>query len=236
MDELRHIYCDESCHLEHDGQRSMVLGGLSCSATKRRAIAAEMKDLKKRFEIPASREIKWTQISPSNRDFYLALIDMFFDTPALAVRIVVVPEKAELEHSRYFQTHDEFYYKMWYQLLTRMIDSDHTYRIFLDIKDSRSTVKQERLHEVLCNAHYDFDRQRILGVESVRSHEVLHIQLVDVLVGAVSHHFRSQNGSEAKRAVIRRLMERSGLSFKRSTLPRENKFNLFIWQPGTRAR
>jgi hypothetical protein len=214
----------------------MVLGGLSCPASQRQKIAESMKDLKKRFGIPSHREVKWTQISPSNRDFYLALIDLFFDTPAVGVRVVVVPDKAELDHRTHFQTHDEFYYKMWWQLLTRMIDSDHKYRIFIDIKDTRSAVKQEKLHEVLCNAHYDFDRQRILSVESVRSHEVLLGQLVDVILGAVSHHFRIRNGSEAKQSIIGRLMERSGLSFERSTLPRENKFNLFIWQPRVRER
>ena len=27
MKELFNIYCDESCHLEHDGQKAMAIGG-----------------------------------------------------------------------------------------------------------------------------------------------------------------------------------------------------------------
>lgn len=30
MSEFFNIYCDESCHLENDGQKSMVLGAVSC--------------------------------------------------------------------------------------------------------------------------------------------------------------------------------------------------------------
>ena len=32
MTESIHIYCDESCHLENDGMKAMVLGALWCPA------------------------------------------------------------------------------------------------------------------------------------------------------------------------------------------------------------
>ena len=36
MNNLYNIYCDESCHLEHDRQKAMVLGGIWCPYDKRK--------------------------------------------------------------------------------------------------------------------------------------------------------------------------------------------------------
>jgi len=231
MSDLIHIYCDESCHLEHDSQRSMVLGALSCAADVHKRAGRAIKVLKKAHGILSGREIKWGQVSPSNLAFYQALIDLFFDEPALGFRGVVVREKVTLDHGRFGQTHDDFYYKMWWQLLTRMIDDEHGFRIFIDIKDTHSATKLSKLHEVLCNAHYDFDNTRIKSVEAVHSHDVPLVQLADVLTGVLSHLFRSFNGSDAKRALIDHVRARSGLTLAKSTPPGARKFNLFIWRP-----
>ncbi len=120
---------------------------------------------------------------------------------------------------------------MWWQLLTRLVDDEHRFRIFVDIKDTRSAEKLRKLHEVLCSTHYDFDQGRILSVEAVRSHDVPLLQLADVFIGAMSHLHRGLNGSAAKRFVTERIRERSGLSLLRSTPPQARKFNVFIWRP-----
>jgi len=231
MSDTAHIYCDESCHLEKDRQRAMVLGGLTCSADIRQALGRRIKALKQAHDIPEWREIKWTQVSPSGQAFYVALVDLFFDEPALGFRAVVIPNKETLDHAAFDQTHDDFYYKMWWQLLTRLVDDEHRFRIFVDIKDTRSAEKLRKLHEVLCSTHYDFDQGRILSVEAVRSHDVPLLQLADVFIGAMSHLHRGLNGSAAKRFVIERIRERSGLSLLRSTPPQARKFNVFIWSP-----
>lgn len=229
MSDQIHIYCDESCHLEHDHQSAMVLGAVSCPADKRESLGRVIKALKARHGIPATREIKWTQVAPSTLAFYRDLVSLFFDESSLGFRGVVVPNKQVLDHSRFDQDHDDFYYKMWWLLLTRMIDDQHTFRIFVDIKDTHSNAKLGKLQEVLCNAHYDFNNERIQSIEAVRSHDVLLVQLADVLTGLLSHHFRGIDGSYAKGALIQHLRERSGLRLDRATPPSAPKFNLFIW-------
>jgi len=229
MSDQIHIYCDESCHLEHDHQSAMVLGAVSCPADKRESLGRVIKALKARHGIPATREIKWTQVAPSTLAFYRDLVSLFFDESSLGFRGVVVPNKQVLDHSRFDQDHDDFYYKMWWLLLTRMIDDQHTFRIFVDIKDTHSNAKLGKLQEVLCNAHYDFNNERIQSIEAVRSHDVLLVQLADVLTGLLSHHFRGIDGSHAKGALIQHLRERSGLRLDRATPPSAPKFNLFIW-------
>ena len=230
MSDQIHIYCDESCHLEHDHQTAMVLGAVSCPADMRKRLGRAMKALKGRHGIPATREIKWTQVAPSTLAFYRDLVSLFFDEPSLGFRGVVVPNKRALDHDRFDQDHDDFYYKMWWQLLTRLIDDQHTFRIFVDIKDTHSNSKLGKLHEVLCNAHYDFNNERIQSIEAVRSHDVPLIQLADVLTGLLSHHFRRIQDSQAKQALIEHLRARSGLVLDRSTPPAARKFNLFVWR------
>ena len=231
MSDIIHIYCDESCHLEKDHQKVIVLGAITCPAALRWEVGRKIKALKKKYGIPPWREIKWTQVSPSRQAFYVELVDLFFDEPSLGFRTVVVPDKQALRHKAFGQTHDDFYYKMWWLLLTRLIDDEHRFRIFIDIKDTQSAKKLRKLHEVLCNTYYDFDRRRILNIEAVRSHDVVLLQLADLLIGAVSYCHRDLAGSGAKQAVIRRIRERSGLSLLKSTPPQARKFNVFVWKP-----
>lgn len=231
MNDVVHIYCDESCHLEHDHQKAMVLGAISGPAEHRASIGRAIKALKEKHNILSSRELKWAQVSPATLNFYCSLVDLFFDEPRLGFRAVVIPDKTRLDHARFNQTHDDFYYKMWWQLLTRLIDDQHRFRVFIDHKDTQGREKVAKLQEVLCNTHYDFDRQRILSVEEVRSHDVILLQLADVLIGALSHLHRGVAGSKAKSALIDHIRKRTGLSLERSTPPRASKFNIFVWRP-----
>ncbi|MCK4391944.1 DUF3800 domain-containing protein, partial [Candidatus Bipolaricaulota bacterium] len=46
MTQVFNIYCDESCHLEHDHQDIMVLGAIWCPLEKTRDIAHRIRDIK----------------------------------------------------------------------------------------------------------------------------------------------------------------------------------------------
>lgn len=231
MSELIHVYCDESCHLEHDQARAMVLGAVWCPASHRAMLARKIKALKQAHGLAPGFEIKWVKVSPAGLDFYRALLDLFFDEPLLHFRGLVVPDKAALDHSRFAQDHDVFYYKMWYLLLNRLIAPEERYRIFLDIKDTRGQAKIAKLHEVLCNANYDFDRSAIQSIELVHSHDLPLLQLADLLIGALGYVHRGLQESPAKLALVAHLRHRSGLNLERSSLLRAEKFNLFVWRP-----
>lgn len=77
MSEVFNIYCDESCHLENDHQKAMVLGAVWCPLDKRREIAVRFREIKHKYGMPPLFEVKWTKISPAKREFYLDLIDYF---------------------------------------------------------------------------------------------------------------------------------------------------------------
>jgi hypothetical protein len=120
---------------------------------------------------------------------------------------------------------------MYFLLLRAILSPSERYAIYLDIKDTRSGPKMRKLHEVLCNKMYDFDRDIIRGVQTVHSHEVEQIQLADLLAGIVSAANRKLARSSAKLGLVERLRQRSGYDLTRSTLLKEEKVNIFRWDP-----
>lgn len=106
------IYCDESCHLENDRMKAMVLGAVWCQYDQKKYLFRKIKLLKQQYGIPSEFEIKWTKVSPSKLDFYKDIVNLFFDEPLLHFRAVVIPDKKKLNHLNFNQNHDDFYYKM----------------------------------------------------------------------------------------------------------------------------
>ena len=230
MGQLYNIYCDESCHLENDCQKAMVIGGVWCSAEKTKAIAKRLKEIKRQHGLSSDFEIKWTKVSPAKLDFYLHVTDYFFDDDDLHSRFIVIPDKSVLDHKKFMQSHNQWYYKMYFDMLKTILSPSESYRIYIDIKDTKGGCKVRKLQDVLSNSLYDFNRKVIEWIQLVRSHDVELMQLADFLIGSVSYINRGLSSSEAKQTIVQRIRERSGYSLTRSTLYRENKFNIFIWK------
>jgi hypothetical protein len=208
----------------------MVLGAVWCEADKTREVSSRLREIRAKHGVWTRLEIKWTKVSPALLGFYTDILDYFFDDDDLHFRALVA-DKSGLDHDRFAQTHDDWYYKMYFGLLKALLTPGERYRIYLDVKDTRGGAKVARLHEVLSNNMYDFDRRTVERVQQVRSNEVEILQLADLLIGAVSYANRGVFSSEAKTALVERLRQRSRYSLTRSTLVREQKFNLFHWAP-----
>ena len=61
MSQVFNIYCDESCHLENDGQKVMVLGAVWCLSEKSQEIMVRLREIKKKHHLPEEFEVKWTK-------------------------------------------------------------------------------------------------------------------------------------------------------------------------------
>lgn len=229
MPEIFNIYCDESCHLENDRQKVMLLGSIWVPLEKTGELAGTSRSLKKQFGLARDFELKWGKVSAGRLDYYTAVLDWFWDTSDLHFRALIVPDKDKLDHAKFDQTHDDWYFKMYFDLLKVIIDPKQRYRIFLDIKDTRGGRKVKKLHEVLSNAHYDFSRSIIERIQLVPSHEVELLQLADFLIGLVAYVNRGLTENSAKSALVHRLQAVSGYTLKQTTLLKENKINLFRW-------
>ncbi len=227
------VYCDESCHLENDGQKSMVLGAIWCPKDKRWEIAERIREIKEKHGLGRRFELKWTKVGPSKVDFYQDIVDYFFDDDDLYFRGLVVPNKGVLDHEAYRQEHDDWYYKMYFTMLKTIFDPESRYRVYIDIKDTLGHDKVEKLRDVLCTNAYDFSRKMIADIKRVRSHEVEQLQVADLLIGALSYIHRGLSGNSAKEALIARMKQRSGYKLTLNTMMRESKFNLLIWNTRT---
>lgn len=86
------VYCDESCHLEHDRFKAMSLGAVWCPKSKVREISKRLVEIKARHGVGMGAEVKWTKVSPCNYDLYVDIIDYFFDDDDLHFRGLVVPD------------------------------------------------------------------------------------------------------------------------------------------------
>lgn len=224
------IYCDESCHLETDGQPIMVIGAVWCPTSEVRRISRELRELKSTYQ--ARGELKWIKISKARHAFYKALIEYFFAEAALNFRCLVVEDKKRLNHEYFNQgRHDTFYYKMYYYMLRNILLRTNKYNIYLDIKDTRSAQKVRELSEILCNTVYDFTGEMISRIQNIRSHESEILQLADLLIGAVGYKNRELSGNSAKEAVVAQIMGRVGHDLCVSTPPWQEKFNLFVFTP-----
>ena len=230
LSEHYNVYCDESCHLENDHQKVMTLGAVWCSTEKVREISIRIREKKIQHGLKADFEIKWTKVSPAKESFYLDIVDYFFDVHDLHFRGLVVPDKSKLRHEVFLQSHDNWYYKMYFEMLKLILNPKAHYRIYLDMKDTRGGAKVEKLHEVLANNMYDFSRKIIERVQIVRSHEVELLQMADLLIGAVSYANRDLSTNAAKVDLVNRVRKRSGYKLTQSTLSTESKFNIFRWQ------
>lgn len=230
MTVVYNLYCDESCHLEHDRQGIMVLGAIWCPLKKAREIALSVREIKTKHGLNPNFEIKWNKVSPVKIQFYIDVINFFFDNKDLHFRTLIVPDKTKLNHRLFGQSHDDWYFKMYFDMLKAIFRPNVKYRIYVDIKDTRSGPKIAKLRNVLCDNMYDFSRKVIERIQTVRSHEVEQIGLVDLLIGIIAYANREFKGSTAKLSLVDLMKQRSHYELTRTTLLREEKVNIFRWE------
>ena len=116
-------------------------------------------------------------------------------------------------------------------MLKTILSPENSYHIYIDIKDTLSQNKVNKLREVLCNNVYDFTKQMIINIQHIRSHESELLQLADLLIGAVSYKNRKLNENSAKVIIVNSIEKKIDQSLCLSTSLFKDKFNLFVFTP-----
>jgi hypothetical protein len=213
------FYCDESTHLENDRFPFMIIGYVNSAWNQVKLHSQNILRLK--LEHRYKGEIKWSKLSQSNYPFYAALIDYFFASD-LSFRAIIV-NKAKIDNQRPGFTYNDYYYKMYYQLLHHKINMEHTYNVYLDIKDTCSYEKNRKLRQIL-NISYG----NVRNLQFIRSHESTLLQMTDVLMGAINYHLRKEKKVIAKVKVIEKIQAHASSPLDCSTALEADKFNLFF--------
>ncbi|MDY2640195.1 DUF3800 domain-containing protein [Limosilactobacillus fermentum] len=220
------VYCDESGHLEHDEVNVMVIGGIAIDNEFRKKAYSDIKQIKIKYGIPIHREIKWTKVSKGELDYYKSLIDYFIENEQLRFRAIIVPDKTRLDHARFNQTQDEFYYKIYYDMLKKVLLNHDVIRVYIDIKDTNSSYKVEKLTKYLNNT-YTAHRNDV-KIMQIRSHENSLLQMADLLIGCVMYKNRNLTSSSAKLELVKYLESKINSSLNRTSYYSELKFNLLV--------
>jgi hypothetical protein len=213
------FYCDENCHLEHDNSNVMLISYTSCAFNQVKLHSGNIRKIKMKHFLHG--ELKWSALSKSQYPLYCELIDYFFATD-LQFRAIVI-DKSQIDNEAHGQSHDDFYNKMYYQLINKKINPENNYNIYLDIKDTHSYKKAKELKDYL-NKNY----VSVRNLQNIRSYESELMQLTDVIMGAISYNLRGLNTVIAKNKIIERIQQHSKHPLSHSTSSNSSKFNLFF--------
>lgn len=225
------VYIDESGHTNDPASRNMVLGALWVSAAQLSLLTDAVRTVKKKHSIAPHREIKWTKVSQSKLDYYIDLVDVFFDIEQLNYRAVII-DKSKVDHEAHGKTPDSFYYTMQY-LLVRTIAEKRLgdIHLFLDYKDTWSGVRTTELARYLNNTGSLHNKS--LRAQPLRSHEVTGLQISDLFTGAVAYANQPTDLqlSSAKKKIVEHIEHRSKQSLNHGTPYGAEKINLLFWEP-----
>lgn len=223
MSKTFNLYCDESTHLIHDGHPYMLLSYISIAYPQIRLAKEEIKAIKRKFNY--TEELKWTNVHSATYKVYAELLDWFFMND-LEFRAVVV-DKSQIDEKRADYSFNDFYFRMYFQLLHTKVDFQNRYNVFLDIKDTYSGEKLEKMKKIMSY------NSSIGTLQFIPSRESVFIQLADVLMGAINYNLRIQKGDVkgnviAKLKLIEKIKRHSNISLNTTTPLSRNKFNLFF--------
>ncbi|WP_169864810.1 DUF3800 domain-containing protein [Sutcliffiella halmapala] len=224
------IYCDESRpeafaraqnrNMDINQDKYMLIGGVWLPDEDRERFKKLIKKLKKKHDV--NGEIKWKNVSPSKLEFYLELIDLFFDNYSIRFRCIVVDSR-KVNFEKYHNNDNELgFYKFYYQLLLHWLEPGSNYKIFLDYKRNKDMDRLPALKRSLIRNSSAY----IENVQAIDSNNSLLIQVADVLIGAVGYQFHGYCTSESKLSVISRVESYIGHPIQ-GTYQSERKFNIF---------
>jgi hypothetical protein len=210
----------------------MVQGAFRCAKNASSALSWEVRELKKKHR--ATGELKWTKVSRSRESFYIDLVEWFFNAEEAKFRAIVVEHKDRLDHDAFNEgSHDSFYYKMYFSLLSKILSPDCVYNIYLDVKDTRSRLKLRKLREVLCNNVHDFTSHLVNHIQNIHSGEAELMQVSDFLTGAVSYRNRGLAANQTKQNIIDSIERHLRRQINTSSALSHEKFNVFVFTPQT---
>ena len=223
------VYCDESCHLISNDSKYMLIGAVYCPKNKVKKVNEYIEHLKENYNISNKIELKWNKIDKKTEKLYLDIINYFFNNDDLKFRVIVI-DKTKLDHEKYNQTENEFYHKAYYEMLKYIIIPGNSYNIYPDIKDTNSYYYHRVMLDYLRIKMQDKNKKTIRKVQPIRSYEAPILQINDILIGALSYHYRNLSKNSVKLNIISEIKKLYQNDLNETSYCSNTKFNIFIWK------
>ncbi|CAA6825106.1 MAG: Putative phage protein [uncultured Sulfurovum sp.] len=218
------IFCDESNHLLNTKSNLMVNGAILVKEDEVEQINRDIKFLKHKYNY--FNELKWTKLLNSKKEFYMELIDYFFEHE-MKFKATFIPNKKDNVHEIYRKSHDEFYYIVYFYTMRNFMNPSDEYKIYLDYKDINGGKRIKELEKTLGQHTKKCD------IYIIQSQESQILQLCDIFIGAIGYKNRIdiEKKSEIKLFIIDYIEKKLGYPLV-ATAPWINKFNIFRWYLG----
>ncbi len=223
------VYCDESCHLISNDSKYMLIGAVYCPKNKIKKVNEYIEHLKENYNISNKIELKWNKIDKKTEKLYLDIINYFFNNDDLKFRVIVI-DKTKLNHEKYNQTENEFYHKAYYEMLKYIIIPGNSYNIYPDIKDTNSYYYHQVMLDYLRIKMQDTNKKTIRKVQPIRSYEAPILQINDILIGALSYHYRNLTKNSVKLNIVSEIRKLYQNDLNETSYCSNTKFNIFIWR------
>lgn len=223
------VYCDESCHLVSNDSKYMLIGAVYCPKNKVKKVNEYIEHLKENYNISNKIELKWNKIDKKTEKLYLDIINYFFNNDDLKFRVIVI-DKTKLDHEKYNQTENEFYHKAYYEMLKYIIIPGNSYNIYPDIKDTNSYYYHQVMLDYLRIKMQDTNKKTIRKVQPIRSYEAPILQINDILIGALSYHYRDLSKNSVKLNIISEIKKLYQNDLNETSYCSNTKFNIFMWR------
>lgn len=223
------IYCDETNHLKINKGKYMGIGALYVPKTRVKRINRYLRNLKKNYGFNETHELKWNLIKSSSVDLYLDVIKYFFNGENDIKFRAILINKNTIDNKIYNQTDDDFYHKMYYQMLEYIIKAGDVYNIYPDIKDTNSYYRHQQILKYLRIKKKDYNNKTIKKVQPIRSSDLALLQLTDILIGALVYYNNFPvNKNKNKEQVLNEIIRNTKIA---DTTPHSNtKFNILYWR------
>ena len=214
-------YGDESCHLLNDGNKYMALGALCCPKQMSKQLCAEIRQIKLEHNLSKDFEIKSTKVSSGAYDFYEELIRWFLDCNYLVFRVILIDKNLILHKNK--KDYNLFYYKMYYILFKWYMYGVKNH-IYLDYKDSQSSMRCAEIEQFLSNDR--ITKMKTITVKQINSKESNLMQLSDLIIGLTCYNASGKTDNHTKLKLIQLLKEQLDIDLI-STTNNAKKFDAF---------
>lgn len=192
------LYCDESS--DKGPKYSDFFGGCIVSSKNAPGVISAL-EMKKR-ELHLGGEIKWTKVTANYLDYYIQMVDLFFDLikDGKVKMRVMFRKNEDTPHRRDVCEKDDKYFKLYYQFIKHSFglmaipedEGEVFLRVYFDqLPDTK--IKCEKFKDFIRNLPSTNDFQKVHGrlyirkedVAEVRSHNHVLLQCVDIVLGAM---------------------------------------------------
>lgn len=218
------VYCDESCIealFDKESHDYTVIGGIWIPSDSRAEIKEKLNAIKARYG--KMGELKWNKVSPSTKEMYKEVIDLFFNTFNIRFRAITVNAKLVDNVTFNYGSGELGFYKFYFQLIQKWLIEGNSYKVFLDYKVN---AQKSRVQD-LCRILRYSTTATVELTQALPSEQSVLIQLADVLTGVVSSAFNDDDQTKESKRQLRMYVESYLGQSIDATHPGETKFNVF---------